>query len=67
MAKRLPGVFHGAAVTVLPVVRVERGDLDLADQRLLPSSNRRNVVELWRVKEEREYAALCADLREEAP
>lgn len=55
-----------ADVVVLPMVRIERclpdGSLEVINpgvvvgvQRLLPSSDRRNVVELWRVRELREF------------
>jgi hypothetical protein len=53
-----------AMVIVLPVMTVERfraggGGLvhriDVGNQRLLPSSDRRNVIELWRVRIDREY------------
>lgn len=56
-----------ADVVVLPMVRIERylpdGSLEVinpgvvvGEQRLLlPSSDRRNVVELWRVRELREF------------
>ncbi|MCC6172045.1 MAG: hypothetical protein IT481_08455 [Gammaproteobacteria bacterium] len=52
-----------ARVLILPVIRVERCGVDLARQRLLPSADRRNIVELWRVRCEREYQDLVADLR----
>lgn len=41
-----------AIVIILPLVRIERGDVDLDAQRLLPSMDRRKVVLLQRVRED---------------
>lgn len=49
-----------ADVIVLPVVRIER-DIDLGQQRLLPSSDRRKVVELRRVREALEMGRMAAE------
>jgi hypothetical protein len=50
--------------------RVRGRCVDLADQRLAPSADRRNVVELWRVRElkefERCFSGYRADFREGA-
>lgn len=61
-------------VIVLPIVRIEAyGDdaepprMPPAVQRLLPSSDRRNVVELWRVRLEREQAGLLEQPPGETP
>lgn len=35
--------------------------IDLANQRLAPSSDRRNVTELWRVRLEREQSDLTRE------
>ena len=51
-----------ATVIVLPVIALYRGA-----QRLLPSCDRRNVVELWRVRLEREQAEWCATRARERP
>lgn len=44
----------------LPVIRrIERHDVDLAHQVARPSADRRNVVELRRVRELREFERRC--------
>ena len=43
--------------------RVVTCGVDLAHQRLAPSCDRRNVVELWRVRELREFERCFAGYR----
>lgn len=50
-----------AAVIILPVMRIER--VVVGEQRLLPSSDRRNVVELSRVRELREFQRRFANYK----
>lgn len=50
-----------AVVIVLPVIRTMPAGVDLADQTIAPSSDRRNIVELWRVRELREFQRRFAD------
>lgn len=50
--------------TVIILPRVSHAPLpaiDLANQRLAPSSDRRNVTELWRVRLEREQSELTRE------
>lgn len=69
-----------ATIIILPTIRIERmgecdvtpersaaerAGVDLAHQQLLPSSDRRKVTELWRVKVEREQDQVCRRLRRE--
>lgn len=49
------------AIPVATHKRVEGHCIDLANQQLLPSADRRNVVELWRVRELREFNRCFAD------
>lgn len=49
-----------ALIIILPVIRTE-GHVDLANQRLAPSSDRRNVTELWRVRLDRDQAELTRE------
>lgn len=48
-----------ASVIILPVIRIDYlrsiEGVDLGNQTLAPSSDRRNVIELWRVRELKEF------------
>lgn len=56
-----------ADVIVLPVIRIERGDVDLGNQRLLGSSDRSRVVELRAVKMAQHWRRLRERLQEGPP
>lgn len=67
---------ESAVIFILPVISAERfrarGDtlvhrdgVDLANQRLAPSADRRNVVELWRAKAELDIARHMAAIEQE--
>lgn len=51
-----------ACVRIVPGARLDRV-LQLGPQRLLPSSDRRNIVELWRVRIDREYLRVATERR----
>lgn len=54
-----------AKILVLPVIRIERYDCDIDKQQLKPSSDRKNVVELHKVRIDREFARQCESLKKE--
>lgn len=49
------------AVPSATFARVVTCGVDLANQKLAPSSDRRNVTELWRVRLEREQSELTRE------
>lgn len=53
-----------ALIIILPVTRItlyERLEgVDLANQTLAPSADRRNITELWRVRIDREYQEMAS-------
>jgi hypothetical protein len=53
---------RSATIIILPVIRTEPEGVDLGRQKLLPSSDRRKVVELWRVKEQRLWEGMCVEI-----
>lgn len=52
---------ESCTIIVLPLVAVERRGVDLSSQRLAPASDRRNIVDLARRRDERERAAQRSD------
>lgn len=59
MAEQPKQRWESATVIILPVIRTE--GVDLANQTIAPSADRRNIVELWRVRELREFQRRFAD------
>jgi hypothetical protein len=52
-----------ASVVVLTPMRLVDLEMAMQPQQLLPSSDRRNVVELWRVRELREFGRCFSGYR----